>query len=194
MVDNTFIQTYRGLVHWVYFKLIPKNPLIESYKEDIIQEGFIGLMKASKSVQPNSSATEVTYFRKAIYNSMITYINKYIYKEPDKISIDSELFNDDECKKTIESTLIDDSQALDNFVIDDIIKCIKDYYKKHPRCGNVKQCNLKKIENIKIILEQLAEGKTYREIAQYFNVSFQRIDQVMSDIKNILKESNFYKT
>ena len=125
---------------------------------------------------------------------MITYINKYIYKEPDKISIDSELFNDDECKKTIESTLIDDSKTLDNFIIDDIIKCITDYYKKHRRCGNVKQCNLKKIENIRIILEQLAEGKTYREIAKYFNVSFQRIDQVMSDIKNILKKSNFYKT
>ena len=44
------------------------------------------------------------------------------------------------------------------------------------------------------INEYLCQGYTYREIAEYFNVSFQRIDQVMSDIKNILKKSNFYKT
>ena len=51
MVDNAFIQTYSGLVHWVYFKLIPKNPLIESYKEDIIQEGINGSLYDSGNIK-----------------------------------------------------------------------------------------------------------------------------------------------
>jgi len=69
-----------GLVKYVADKLYTRikniNPNTYLEKEDLIQEGLIGLYKATKLYNPKKYTKFSTYAYKAIHNELYKYINK----------------------------------------------------------------------------------------------------------------------
>lgn len=63
------------LVPWIYHNKIRKTEFVMSQEEDIISEGYIGLIKAAKTYNKDKSKF-VTYAGMCIFNQMLMYLRK----------------------------------------------------------------------------------------------------------------------
>lgn len=69
------IEENRNLVFYAYYKDRTGQFFIDN-EEDLIQEGFVGLIEASKKYDPNSSASFGTFAYIFIRGKMLNYFNK----------------------------------------------------------------------------------------------------------------------
>lgn len=59
--QEEFVKRNSKIPYFVYYKLLYKTDLIESNKEDLIQEGFVALCLASKLYNKEKDTSEVNY-------------------------------------------------------------------------------------------------------------------------------------
>ncbi len=155
------------LVYYVYEKLY-KDDFVINNKEDLIQEGFLGLFKARKTYNSKSKCKFSTYAIMCIRNEMLMYFRRN-KKHSANISINEPL-NDD---LTIEDTLTaDDFEKIteDRLLIERLFSH-KDITDKE-----------------KLMLSKLLKGQTKRSIIKEFGLNqksmakfFKKINVIIND-------------
>ena len=74
------------LVYYLYEKLT-KNPLTENYKDDIISEGMVGLVKAANTFDNGRGIKFGTYASRCITNEMLMFIRRMNKQLPHEVSL-----------------------------------------------------------------------------------------------------------
>lgn len=198
--DKIFEENY-NLVAYVVNTYFPKN----FYKDDLKQEGYLGLLKAIETYDESKNVKFSTYATKCIKNKIIDYLRKdKLVKIPIEL-IQEGIYNE----KTIplntteygdlESVIMD--EKTDNMVekiairIDDLNQIEK-----------IKKVVLDYIDSIEneehkemvkcYIVNALSSGKrNTMQIAQVYNKSMQRTDAIIYEhvtkLKEKLYENNF---
>ena len=109
------------LVFYVYNKLTP-NDFVINNRDDLIQEGYIGLLKAEKSYDPNKGVKFSTYATMCIRNAMLLYMRQ-IKKDRKNISLNSIL--DEDSQLELVDVLSEDSNFDDKMMVDFIFNSKK---------------------------------------------------------------------
>lgn len=74
------------LVYYLYEKLT-KNKLTRQYKDDIISEGMVGLVKAAKTFDDKRKIKFGTYASRCITNEMLMFIRRMNKQLPHEVSL-----------------------------------------------------------------------------------------------------------
>ena len=154
------------LVFYVYNKLTP-NDFVINNKDDLIQEGYIGLLKAEKSYDPNKGVKFSTYATMCIRNAMLLYMRQ-IKKDRKNISLNSIL--DEDSQLELVDVLSEDSNFDDKMMVDFIF-------------------NSKKLdEKERKILKKLYIGYKQIELKKEFNVSHRFFKRLFDKLKVIIND------
>lgn len=158
--------------------------LIGADKEDIIQEGMIGLCKAVKNYD-NSRSTSFRIFAEiCIMRNIITAIKKFSRKKRKLLNSCISLNQSFECKEGYGRTLLD---------------IVNDSKLNDPMCIFL---NKERLQELKIklntalsslerkVFEAYLEGKTYKEIAFEIKKNNKCVDNAMQRIKRKLEFIN----
>lgn len=165
---------------------VNKYFIIGAEKEDIIQEGMIGLYKAIKSFDLNKESSFKSFANLCIERQLITAIKtsnrqKHIPLNS-SISLNANAYDDDADTELLEKL---DMQVLED-PLDTITK--KEYYKKIEE--RIDQ-NLSNFE--KQVLTRYARGESYVKIAEKLEAPVKSVDNAIQRIrkkasKNIMTE------
>ena len=154
------------LVFYVYNKLTP-NDFVINNRDDLIQEGYIGLLKAEKSYDPNKGVKFSTYATMCIRNAMLLYMRQ-IKKDRKNISLNSIL--DEDSQLELVDVLSEDSNFDDKMMVDFIF-------------------NSKKLdEKERKILKKLYIGYKQIELKKEFNVSHRFFKRLFDKLKVIIND------
>ena len=168
------INRYKNLVNIK----VTKYYMIGAEKEDIIQEGLIGLYKAIKSYQPNKQNSFKSFASICIDRQLISAIKtsnrqKHIPLNS-YISLNKEAYENDEgCK----SDLI---EIIDSKVVEDPLDTItkKEYFQ------SVESTIDKSLSDFeKKVLNCYIQGESYVEIAQKLDTPVKSIDNAIQRIR-----------
>ena len=83
---NNLVEANMRLVYYTYEKLY-KNSFVVNNKDDLISEGFLGLIKAANSYKGRTKFS--TYASTCIRNSMLMYIRSNKKHEENTISLNA---------------------------------------------------------------------------------------------------------
>lgn len=84
MTPNELFEQYQSLVPYIFQKRFSTNPLYQSHRDDLQQEGLIALWKACTSYKENPETTFGTYAYVCIYRRMLGYAERNIYPQDSK--------------------------------------------------------------------------------------------------------------
>jgi len=90
---NNLVEANMRLVYYTYAKLY-KNSFVVNNKDDLISEGFLGLIKAAISYKGKTKFS--TYASTCIRNSMLMYIRSNKKHEDNTISLNAILDSEDD--------------------------------------------------------------------------------------------------
>lgn len=171
-----------SLVPWVYEHFIAKNEAIMREKEDILSAGYIGLWEAAMAFDQERCAEDgepIKFSTLAVGNikhRMVRYIvcNDARYKfELNSISLNSMLSNKEFDKETELIDIIPDPKSIDDgnseTSIDVEVLMFQDWLKLRAKPREVAVLRMNLLGHMK-----------YREIAEIYGVSRQRIEQIRS--------------
>ena len=152
------IDDYLDLVKWVFFKKFKKYI---KYKDDILQEGYLGLLKARDTFDESKGVVFTTYAVPLIKNQMLNYIIReraYMKKRPTySKNSKGDIVNNVELLEVLDN-VVDDLQ------LDSYLKGThSDYWKLY------------------------IQGYTMKEIGELYGVSKQAISYVMCKEKPIIE-------
>ena len=85
-LNNELVTENVKLVYFIYEKL-SKNEITVRYKDDIVSEGMIGLIKAAKNFEPDKGYKFATYAACCIRNQMLMFLRKLNRQVPYEISL-----------------------------------------------------------------------------------------------------------
>lgn len=176
------IEKYKDLVNMK----VSKYFIIGAEKEDIIQEGMIGLFKAIQSFNPNKQNSFKTFANMCIERQLITAIKTSNRQKNiplnSYLSLNTAAYEDDEDTTVVEvfnSHLTEDP-------LDTITK--KEYYKR------VEEAIDKSLSNFeKQVLARFIKGESYVTIAEKLDTQVKSVDNAIQRIrkkasKNIMNE------
>lgn len=111
------------LVLFIYNRL-KKDPVTITYKDDIVSEGMVGLVKATKSFDPNKGIKFGTYAGKCIRNEMYKLLKVLYEQVPHEVSLCTPIGHDEYgneyCLADIIEDESDDSEmAFKNLILDE---------------------------------------------------------------------------
>ncbi len=166
------IHRYQELVHMK----VGKYFIVGAEKEDIMQEGMIGLFKAIKSFEPEKQNSFKTFANLCIERQLITAIKtsnrqKHIPLNS-YLSLNATAYDDD-----------DDSVVLDTFnanIMEDPLDMItkKEYY------NSVENAIDKALSNFeKQVLQKYMQGDSYVKIAEDLDAPVKSIDNAIQRIR-----------
>ena len=178
------LDKYKDLVNMK----VGKYFLIGAEKEDIVQEGMIGLYKAIKNFDKNKQNTFKTFANMCIERQLITAIktsNRQKHMPLNSyLSLNTSAYdNDDENSVELMDTFNNDS-------VEDPLETImkKEYYEQVQKSMDE---SLSKFE--KQVLDRFIKGESYNIIAQKLNSPIKSVDNAIQRIrkkaiKNLFKE------
>lgn len=194
---NNIILRYRNLV-WKCANGIKLPPYIE--KEDIIQEGYLGLLKAQQKFNPKEGIKFITYavpyirgyILRAIYKncSLLSKIGLKRLSDKNLIKLPTVLYtptgkdNDNngfnwELVPAINSSVDEIEQAFDYYSLknkfDLFLKCIRPQQRRA-------------IELYYFTLNNEGKHLSYREVAEQMGITFQRAQQLVVLGRKALKK------
>lgn len=157
------------LVYYVYNKLSINDFVIKN-KEDLIQEGFLGLIKAQKTYDSSKGVKFATYAVMCIKNAMLLYIrsNK---KHINNISLES-IINEDTNLELID--ILNDNHDYDSKLIIESILNSQELTEKEKQVFKKLSLGYKKIE-IK---------KEFNVTQRFFKKLFLKIKVIINDFTN----------
>lgn len=154
------------LVFYVYSKLAPTDFVINN-KDDLIQEGYIGLLKAERSYNPAKGVKFSTYATMCIRNAMLLYMRQ-IKKDKRNTSLNSIL--DEENQFELVDVLSEDSNFENKIMVDFIF--------------NSEELD----EKEQIVLKRLYDGYTQIEIKKEFKVGHRFFKRLFDKLKVIIND------
>ncbi|MCX7820096.1 MAG: sigma-70 family RNA polymerase sigma factor [Brevinematales bacterium] len=160
IAEKEFYSRYKRKV-----KNIVKNYQINSLeREDLIQEGMIGLFKAIETFDEKMKVKFSTYAKKCIENQIKNALN-VLWKHKK-----AELSSEEKLDELIE-------------INDPEIKTIEDEAER-----NIQRYieNFETIE--RLVIEKFIDGKKYKEIAEELNISVKKVDNILSKVRKKLAE------
>lgn len=161
--EEEFYKRYKKKV----VNFLKKYRLKSTERDDLIQEGMIGLFKAIYTFNKELGIKFSTYSKKCIENQIKNALNTmWKYKL-------NEVFSDEKLDELIEMKN-PESKAIE----EDYNEMIEKYIE-----------GLDKIE--RCVLEKFLEGKSYKVIASELEISFKKVDNILSKIRKSL--SNYIK-
>ena len=167
----------QNLVYFIYNKLYSQY---YKYKDDIIQQGFLGLTVACKKYDGKVYPAPTTYFYKCIDFYMKKYVCRHILNNS-TLFLDDITFehNDKECipYTVIEKHLYNDENTKE-FVVNELIKNYYVYMKHHANAHNYQQA-LDNKDKVEFIINGLYDGMTQAEIATKLNISKQAVNTII---------------
>lgn len=178
------LEKYKDLVN----VKVSKYFMIGAEKEDIVQEGMIGLFKAIKSFDENKNNTFKTFANVCVERQLITAIKSSTRQKHmplnSYLSLNTAAYDNDdnsvELLETFDSNTIEDP-------LDTIMK--KEYYEQ---VESVIDKTLSKFE--KQVLNRYIKGESYQIIAEKLNAPVKSVDNAIQRIrkktvKNIFNEN-----
>ncbi len=155
---------------------VSKYFIIGAEKEDIVQEGLIGLYKAIKNFDADKDNSFKTFANLCIERQLITAIktsNRQKHMPLNSyLSLNMSAYEDEEAETVIDvfdSNLIEDP-------LDTITK--KEYY------ASIEKAIDKSLSNFeKQVLNKFAEGKSYVQIADSLNTPVKSVDNAIQRIR-----------
>ena len=176
------IDRYKGLVNMK----VSKYYIIGAEREDIVQEGLIGLFKAIKSYQPDKQSSFKNFANMCIERQLITAIkssnrqkhmplNSYLSLNINAYDTSEDNQNDADLLEVFNANLVEDP-------LDTITQ--KEYYKI---IENTIDKTLSDFE--KQVLNFYMQGASYVQIAEKLNTPVKSIDNAIQSIrKKAIKE------
>ena len=114
METNKLVEDNIRLVYHLYKKFGRTDFIIQN-KDDLISEGFIGLIKAARSYIEGKSKF-ATYAGRCIFNEMLMYIRRCKYKDME-VSLDAPIATDDNGNELTYADIIPDKRdGLDAYI------------------------------------------------------------------------------
>lgn len=172
---NTIIMRYTDTVNMK----VSKYYINGAEREDIVQEGLIGLFKAIKNFEGEKQSSFKSFANMCIERQIITAIkgsNRQKHLPLNNyISLNNPTFEDEEA--TDKSQLID---VLDSNTVEDPLETITktEYFKDVEKSIND---NLSDFE--KRVLNKYVEGQSYIEIAESLNSPVKSVDNAIQRIR-----------
>ncbi len=155
---------------------VSKYFIIGAEREDILQEGLIGLYKAIKSFDPEKENSFKTFANLCIERQLITAIktsNRQKHMPLNSyLSLNMSAYEDDET-----DTVLD---ILDSNLVEDPLDTItkKEYY------SEIENAIDKSLSNFeKRVLDRFAKGESYVQIADRLNTPVKSIDNAIQRIR-----------
>lgn len=126
MTPNELFEQYQGLVPYIYQKRFSQNPTYHSWREDIEQEGLIGLWNACRTYKEGSETAFATYAYTCIYRRMLSYAERTIYPQSShSISLEVVISEDSDGNQLRISECITDPESVDGkLTVEDIMSKI----------------------------------------------------------------------
>ncbi len=169
---NFLLERYKELVNMK----VSKYYIVGAEREDIFQEGMIGLFKAIKDYNNDKQNSFKTFANLCIERQLITAVktsNRQKHQPLNSyLSLNTQAYEDDDSESLID---IFDSHTVED-PLDTITK--KEYYKFIE--DNIDK-NLSTFE--KQVLQKYAQGKTYIDIAEQLNTPVKSIDNAIQRIR-----------
>jgi len=166
------IEKYKDLVN----SKVGKYFIIGAEKDDIIQEGMIGLYKAIKGFDSCKQNTFKTFANICIERQLITAIkssNRQKHMPLNSyLSLNTAAYNDDDSSELIETFEVDTIED----PLDTIMK--KEYYNE---LQNTMHRSLSKFEEN--VLERYMQGESYEIIAKRLDTPIKSVDNAIQRIR-----------
>lgn len=167
------INEFRGLV-----KLKAKSYYISGAEsDDLIQEGFIGLIKAIRDYSPDKNTSFKTFAELCITRQILTAVKAACAKKHIPLNSYVSLYKEIGDSDGTEHYLVDELDTMDSEdPIDEIIR------KEEIDASSKALCD--RLSNFEmIVLSKYMEGKNYQEIAFELHKSLKSIDNAIQRIK-----------
>lgn len=184
---RALFEEHIRMPHYVYSKLY-KTEIVKRNKEDIIQEGYLGLACGCEHYSEERGQKPYTFLFLVVKNHMLKYIRKLQKINYNDISLYTETTDDEEAEDdglTFAGTLTyqDDVDFSDMF-IEDILKLYSNSR------SNKREDMGRYVETLKTILIYIVQGYKVTEIAEKLNISKQRVSTMLKTLKPILEKNN----
>lgn len=177
--NNIIIKKYEPLINNIAFKMIKYCSGTGLEKNDLVQEGMIGLNHALSHFQEQKDTSFYTFAKTCIERRMIsTVIASKRLKH--KILNESLSYDNDENENSFERIFKDETMNPENIVIDidtedDLVRRIKS--------------SLTDLEDS--VFELMISGFNYREIAEILDKDVKSVDNTIQRVRNkVRKEMN----
>ena len=159
------------LVYFCWERYIQKTLFTTQNKDDFIQEGMIGLYKASQTYKPENKTAFSSYAVMCILNQMRMYLRNDKKNPTNKtISLDAEVQSAENI--TIEDTIASNGSVEDKILLKQILEYVNKTQK--PR---------------KFLMFTLwLEGRPHQEIGKLLGVSRLYVNKVIHQIRKNIKE------
>lgn len=173
-IVDTLITDNIQLVYFCFNKLTGSS-LMKRYREDIIAEGMLGLVKAAKSFDFRRKTKFSTYAIMCIQNQMLMFIRKLNKFVPYEVSLNQPIANrKDGSECCYIDILVDNTDFTDMAVMKNTISEFI-----------AKQCKLDKR-----ILSGIWKGMNQREIANAIGVSQSYVSRRICGMRKKYKQNN----
>lgn len=140
-----------------------------AYKEDIIQEGFLGLWKACMHFDDSRGTQFSTYAYKSIERTMLTYVAKFILKHSSVISLNA---------------VIAENSEGDQILVSDLLAIEEDHSIKYAIQDSLSKMSKKE----QSILQGLMKGLTQDRIAEICHTSQPTVCRCLAKFRKILSK------
>lgn len=152
--DKLITDNMRLVYHM--YKTIGDGPIKDRYKEDIISEGMLGLVKAADSFDESRGVRFSTYATMCIRNAMLMFIRKTKKHDPHEVSLYEVIGRDaEDSVLTLADVIEDESQSEDEIITRIMLKEFEE--KQTPKDQR--------------ILREICQGKRQREIGEVVGMS-----------------------
>ena len=116
MDKNKLIEENLNLIPYIYNHFVTKNDLVKRWREDILQEGYLGLVRAANAYNPDSSFSFTTLSHISVKRAMWSFI-RILHNQNVNLSLDKEIRDDDHGIITV-GELIEDTSDIESEFID----------------------------------------------------------------------------
>lgn len=116
MDKNKLIEENLNLIPYIYNHFVTKDDLVKRWREDILQEGYLGLVRAANAYNPDSSFSFTTLSHISVKRAMWSFI-RILHNQNVNLSLDKEIRDDDHGIVTI-GELIEDTSDIESEFID----------------------------------------------------------------------------
>lgn len=116
MDKNKLIEENLNLIPYIYNHFVTKDDLVKRWREDILQEGYLGLVRAANAYNPDSSFSFTTLSHISVKRAMWSFI-RILHNQDVNISLDKEIRDDNHGIVTV-GELIEDTSDIESEFID----------------------------------------------------------------------------
>lgn len=116
MDKNKLIEENLNLIPYIYNHFVTKDDLVKRWREDILQEGYLGLIRAANAYNPDSSFSFTTLSHISVKRAMWSFI-RILHNQNVNLSLDKEIRDDDHGIVTV-GELIEDTSDIESEFID----------------------------------------------------------------------------